>query len=165
MAVSPAVKEAAAARRRVAGAERCEGDDLLPPFDTLGLLPKGVVHVEAVLCMRERRGVSELLIKWVGLPYAEASWEVDGTFDGGLAPALVAFEAACAAPCVPDAAKTRDARPAKLAPLGRSPKYADGRQLRAYQLDGMNWMLQSWQQKRNVMLADEMGALMTSDGL
>jgi hypothetical protein len=165
VAVSPAVKEAAAARRRVAGAERCEGDDLLPPFDTLGLLPKGVVHVEAVLSMRERRGVPELLIKWAGLPYAEASWEVDGTFDGGLAPALVAYEAACAAPCVPDAAKTRDARPAKLAPLSRSPKYADGRQLRAYQLEGVNWMLQSWQQKRNVMLADEMGALMTSDDL
>eukprot|EP00900_Chrysochromulina_parva_P012041 jgi/Chrpa1/20838/Chrysochromulina_OHIO_Genome00025820-RA len=78
VAVAPAVKEAAAARRRVAGAERCEGDDLLPPFDTLGLLPKGVVHVEAVLSMRERRGVPELLIKWAGLPYAEASWEVDG---------------------------------------------------------------------------------------
>lgn len=37
------------------------------------------------------------------------------------------------------------------------PIYRDNRTLRVYQLESLNWMIKSWQQRKNVILADEMG--------
>jgi SNF2 family DNA or RNA helicase len=38
-----------------------------------------------------------------------------------------------------------------------SPPFKDGRELRKYQLEGLNWLLFNWSQGRNSILADEMG--------
>lgn len=37
------------------------------------------------------------------------------------------------------------------------PIFRDGRILRSYQLESLNWMIESWTRRRNVILADEMG--------
>jgi SNF2 family DNA or RNA helicase len=38
-----------------------------------------------------------------------------------------------------------------------SPPFKDGRELRKYQLEGLNWLLFNWSRGRNSILADEMG--------
>ena len=40
-----------------------------------------------------------------------------------------------------------------------------GRELRPYQLDGLNWMRLNWYLKRNVILGDEMGLGKTAQTL
>lgn len=41
--------------------------------------------------------------------------------------------------------------------LSKSPNFKDNRQLREYQIAGLNWLLRNWSNKRNSILADEMG--------
>ena len=41
--------------------------------------------------------------------------------------------------------------------LDASPAFKNGHALRPYQLEGLNWLLFSWYNRRSVMLADEMG--------
>ena len=41
--------------------------------------------------------------------------------------------------------------------LVKSPSFKDNRQLREYQILGLNWLLKNWSNKRNSILADEMG--------
>jgi SNF2 family DNA or RNA helicase len=36
-------------------------------------------------------------------------------------------------------------------------RFKDGNRLRAYQLEGLNWLVFNWYQRRNSILADEMG--------
>lgn len=38
-----------------------------------------------------------------------------------------------------------------------SPKFAGGRVLRSYQIEGLNWLLQNWHSRKSCILADEMG--------
>ena len=38
-----------------------------------------------------------------------------------------------------------------------SPKFKEGRELREYQIQGLNWLLRNWHEHRNSILADEMG--------
>ena len=42
-------------------------------------------------------------------------------------------------------------------PLRASLEYPGGKKLRSYQVEGLNWMIQSWHSGRNIILADEMG--------
>jgi chromodomain-helicase-DNA-binding protein 7 len=37
------------------------------------------------------------------------------------------------------------------------PIYVDGRRLRGYQLESLNWMVDAYYSNRNLLLADEMG--------
>ena len=159
-AVNEAEGEATGAAAEAAEDARHPTDGLLPLYDALPYLPAGAVEAEKVLAVRPRRegGGNELLIKWAGLPFAEASWEADGSFVGASATSAPyrAFLAAIEAPCVPDAPKAAAARP-EVAELESSPTYKGGRTLRPYQLEGVNWIVSSWAARRNVMLADEMG--------
>lgn len=41
--------------------------------------------------------------------------------------------------------------------LKTQPIFKDRKLLRDYQLESLNWLIQSWYAKRNVILADEMG--------
>jgi hypothetical protein len=42
-------------------------------------------------------------------------------------------------------------------PHTKSPVYCGGRELRSYQVDGLNWLVKCWQMGRSCILADEMG--------
>lgn len=41
--------------------------------------------------------------------------------------------------------------------MSKSPVFKENRQLREYQITGLNWLLHNWSSKRNSILADEMG--------
>jgi hypothetical protein len=50
-------------------------------------------------------------------------------------------------------------------PYSESPKYQDGRLLRPYQVEGLNWLLSRWHAYTNAILADEMGLGKTAQTL
>jgi SNF2 family DNA or RNA helicase len=41
--------------------------------------------------------------------------------------------------------------------LAQGLNYANGNELRSYQLEGLNWLIYNWYQRRGSILADEMG--------
>ncbi|GMF24707.1 unnamed protein product [Phytophthora fragariaefolia] len=96
-------------------------------------------------------------IKWRILPYTEATWEraCDIKDDA----ALAKYKASIV---VPDAEiwKPRP-RPSlrEYRKLDESPKFGEDQSLslRAYQLEGLNWLLWNWYNERPSILADEMG--------
>jgi SNF2 family DNA or RNA helicase len=89
------------------------------------------------------------MAKWSGLPHLECSWE---TMED-----------------IKDDEKIRDfikfnTPPVNNKPTGgqwkelaASPIYKNGRELRPYQLEGLNWLAGNWSQGRGSILADEMG--------
>eukprot|EP00965_Chrysotila_dentata_P043635 1450738-Pleurochrysis_carterae.AAC.1 len=110
--------------------------------------------------LAERRakdsGEAQVLVKWAGLSISSSTWE-DARVLLDHSVALEAFKAAAASPVVPPTESVAAVRPKKLAPLKASPLFENGRSLRPYQLEGVNWMLGAWHKRRNVLLADEMG--------
>jgi len=109
---------------------------------------------------------SEYLVKWYNVPYAECTWEpaVDLQSPDDMA-AVDAFKEreqtslslSSASRCNPFSSKSR--RPFRKMPT--QPTWleggVEGRRLRDYQLEGLNWLAYSWVHRRNVILADEMG--------
>jgi chromodomain-helicase-DNA-binding protein 7 len=86
-----------------------------------------------------------LLIKWRGLPYASATWETTAVASARPA-ALRSFLARRAARATPPA--PRPARTADFVARKAEESYRGGNTLRPYQLDGLNWLLFSWHQRR-----------------
>uniref|UniRef100_A0A8C5C9X9 Chromodomain helicase DNA binding protein 8 n=1 Tax=Gadus morhua TaxID=8049 RepID=A0A8C5C9X9_GADMO len=92
------------------------------------------------------------LVKWLSLPYEDATWELKEDVDEGK---------------VEEFKKIQD-RPARLKRTPRPPaaswkkleeskEYNSGNVLREYQLEGVNWLLFNWYNRQNCILADEMG--------
>ena len=118
-------------------------------------------EVEKVLARRHGPGggAPEWLVKWRGLPHAASTWESCLTMMGHQSaigrwrvqsrtpPTAKELAVAAQVPFLPD--------PSRFRPLAASPVYRHGHTLRPHQLDGLNWLLFSWYQRRNVMLADE----------
>ena len=99
------------------------------------------------------------LVKWRGLPYASCTWEGPRTLLEEQR-AILAWQAREQPPPPRElrVATTRSRPPrSAFVKLTESPVFKDGRRLRPYQLEGLNWLLFSWYARRSVMLADEMG--------
>ncbi|GAB4856000.1 Protein CHROMATIN REMODELING 5 [Ancistrocladus abbreviatus] len=100
----------------------------------------------------------EYLVKWQGLSYAEATWEkdVDIAFAQDAIDEYKAREAAMSVQ-----GKTVDVQRKKskgsLRKLDEQPDWLKGGKLRDYQLEGLNFLVNSWRNDTNVILADEMG--------
>ena len=101
----------------------------------------------------------EWLVKWRSLPYAAATWETCRTMVGHQG-AINRFRSLQQPPPPKqlEIAAAADYRPpiSNFHPLSESPIYKGGRTLRPHQIEGLNWLLFSWYQRRSVMLADEM---------
>ena len=99
------------------------------------------------------------LVKWRGLPYANVTWEGCRTLltDQSAIRRYIQFEQL--PPAVERKLVAQGTRPPKMSfkKIPASPKYKAGHTLRSYQLEGLNWLLFSWYNRRSVMLADEMG--------
>ncbi|KAK9154723.1 hypothetical protein Sjap_002203 [Stephania japonica] len=101
--------------------------------------------------------VVEYLVKWQGLSYAEATWEkdVDISF------AQDAIDEYKAREAMTVQGKTVDFQRKKikgsLRKLDEQPEWLKGGKLRDYQLEGLNFLVNSWRNDTNVILADEMG--------
>ncbi|KAJ7965012.1 chromatin remodeling 5 [Quillaja saponaria] len=102
--------------------------------------------------------IPEYLVKWQGLSYAEATWEKD--IDIAFAQlAIDEYKAREAEIAVQG--KTVDLQrkksKASLRKLDEQPEWLKGGKLRDYQLEGLNFLVNSWRNDTNVILADEMG--------
>ncbi|XVF69552.1 hypothetical protein PTKIN_Ptkin11bG0090800 [Pterospermum kingtungense] len=102
--------------------------------------------------------MSEYLLKWQGLSYAEATWEKD--IDIAFAQdAIDEYKAREAAMDVQGKMVDLQRKKGKssLRKLDEQPEWLRGGKLRDYQLEGLNFLVNSWRNDTNVILADEMG--------
>ncbi|XP_053355695.1 chromodomain-helicase-DNA-binding protein 2 [Clarias gariepinus] len=101
----------------------------------------------------------EYLCKWMGLPYAECTWE-DGSLIGKKFQLCIdSFNNRNVSKTMPSKdCKVLKQRPRFVA-LKKQPSYIgdENLELRDYQLDGVNWLAHSWCRCNSVILADEMG--------
>uniref|UniRef100_A0A672M8E3 Chromodomain-helicase-DNA-binding protein 2-like n=1 Tax=Sinocyclocheilus grahami TaxID=75366 RepID=A0A672M8E3_SINGR len=122
-------------------------------------LSKQFQIVERVIAHKTSSSEPEYMCKWMGLPYAECTWE-DGALIGKKFQACVdSFQNRSAYKTVPSKdCKVLKQRPRFVA-LKKQPSYIGDEvlQLRDYQLDGVNWLAHSWCRCNSVILADEMG--------
>ncbi|XP_060115774.1 chromodomain-helicase-DNA-binding protein 2 isoform X1 [Heteronotia binoei] len=101
----------------------------------------------------------EYLCKWMGLPYAECSWEDEALISKKFQHCIDSFNSRNNSKTMP----TRDCKVLKQRPrfvaLKKQPSYIGGEnlELRDYQLEGLNWLSHSWCKNNSVILADEMG--------
>lgn len=102
--------------------------------------------------------VPEYLVKWKGLSYAEATWEKDVDIAFGQ-DAIDEYKAREAANMVQGKSVDfqRKRSRGSLRKLEEQPEWLKGGKLRDYQLEGLNFLVNSWRNDTNVILADEMG--------
>ncbi|KAM0947843.1 putative DNA helicase chromatin remodeling SNF2 family [Dioscorea sansibarensis] len=102
--------------------------------------------------------VPEYLVKWQGLSYAEATWERD-TDIAFAQDAIDDYKAREAATTVQGKMVDFQRKKSKdsLRKLDEQPEWLKGGKLRDYQLEGLNFLVNSWRNDTNVILADEMG--------
>ncbi|KNA22603.1 hypothetical protein SOVF_030950 [Spinacia oleracea] len=147
--------------RRSVSREEIEVHDVSKEMD-LDLFKQNC-QVERVIADRINKDSSgevtpEYLVKWQGLSYAEVTWEkdIDIAFAQEAIDEYKAREVTIAVP-----GKTVDSQRKKirgsLRKLEEQPEWLKGGKLRDYQLEGLNFLVNSWRNDTNVILADEMG--------
>ncbi|XP_057484186.1 protein CHROMATIN REMODELING 5-like [Actinidia eriantha] len=102
--------------------------------------------------------ILEYLVKWQGLSYAEATWEsvIDIEFAQDAINEYKAREAALTIQGKMLDLQRKKSK-ASLRKLDEQPEWLKGGKLRDYQLEGLNFLVNSWRNDTNVILADEMG--------
>ncbi|TTF56870.1 Chromodomain-helicase-DNA-binding protein 2 [Bagarius yarrelli] len=101
----------------------------------------------------------EYLCKWMGLPYAECTWEDGALIGKKFQHCIDCFNNRNVSKTIPSKdCKVLKQRP-RFVPLKKQPSYIgdENLELRDYQLDGLNWLVHSWCRCNSVILADEMG--------
>ncbi|KAG7468199.1 hypothetical protein MATL_G00140300 [Megalops atlanticus] len=101
----------------------------------------------------------EYLCKWMGLPYAECSWEDGALIGKKFQHCIDSFSSRNSSKTIPSKdCKVLKQRP-RFVTLKKQPLYIGGEnlELRDYQLAGLNWLAHSWCRCNSVILADEMG--------
>ncbi|KAL0390776.1 UNVERIFIED_CONTAM: protein CHROMATIN REMODELING 5 [Sesamum calycinum] len=147
--------------RKMVSREEIEVNDVSKEMD-LDIIKQNsqVERVIADRLIKDSLGdvVPEYLVKWQGLSYAEATWEKD-TDISFAQDAIDEYKAREAASMVQG--KTVDFQRKKskgsLRKLDQQPEWLKGGNLRDYQLEGLNFLVNSWRNDTNVILADEMG--------
>ncbi|WRX32708.1 SNF2 [Theobroma cacao] len=147
--------------RKALSREEIEVNDVSKEMD-LDLIKQNS-QVERVIVDRISKDASgsvmaEYLVKWQGLSYAEATWEKD--IDIAFAQdAIDEYKAREAAMAVQGKMVDHQRKKGKasLRKLDEQPEWLRGGKLRDYQLEGLNFLVNSWRNDTNVILADEMG--------
>ncbi|KAL5077735.1 hypothetical protein RYX36_016719 [Vicia faba] len=103
--------------------------------------------------------IPEYLVKWKGLSYAEVTWEkdIDIAFAQDAIDEYKAREAAMSVQGKMVVDLQRRKSKASLRKLDEQPEWLKCGKLRDYQLEGLNFLVNSWINDTNVVLADEMG--------
>uniref|UniRef100_A0A8C0I8T4 DNA helicase n=1 Tax=Bubo bubo TaxID=30461 RepID=A0A8C0I8T4_BUBBB len=121
--------------------------------------PEDVEYFNWVKTRKTSSNDPEYLCKWMGLPYAECSWEDEALISKKFQHCIDSFNNRNNSKTIP----TRDCKVLKQRPrfvaLKKQPSYIGGEnlELRDYQLEGLNWLAHSWCKNNSVILADEMG--------
>lgn len=147
--------------RRKISREEIEVNDVSKEMD-LDLIKQNS-QVERIIADRISKDSSgnvtpEYLVKWQGLSYAEATWEkdIDISFAQDAIDEYKAREAAMAMQGKMVDHQRKKGK-ASLRKLDEQPEWLRGGKLRDYQLEGLNFLVNSWRNDTNVILADEMG--------
>ncbi|XP_027368261.1 protein CHROMATIN REMODELING 5-like isoform X2 [Abrus precatorius] len=147
--------------RRTISREEIEVNDVSKEMD-LDIIKQNsqVERIIADRISKDNSGnvIPEYLVKWQGLSYAEATWEKD--IDIAFAQhAIDEYKAREAAMSVQGKMvdSQRKKSKASLRKLEEQPEWLKGGKLRDYQLEGLNFLVNSWRNDTNVILADEMG--------
>ncbi|XP_022671471.1 chromodomain-helicase-DNA-binding protein 1-like isoform X2 [Varroa destructor] len=119
--------------------------------------------VERIICRKDREGAPgevDYYCKWEGLPYSECTWEDASLISSKFSHIIDAFHARQASSTIPKTQhRLLSCRP-KFHNIKRQPDYVGGPErlhLRDYQLEGLNWLVNSWCKNNSCILADEMG--------
>ena len=121
-------------------------------------------QVERVIAMREvdldGSMAPKYLVKWRGLSYSDCTWEFVADIAQSQSKIDEFLERDRNAPSNP---KKRPPRPSFTHYSAQPGWIKDpSLELRDYQIHGVNWLLYSWCEKTNVILADEMGRILSS---
>ena len=111
--------------------------------------------VDRIFAHKNVEGEKYYYVKWLQLPYSEATWELDSDIDNE--EKKKEYESRLTP--IPASKWKYPNRPAasNWKEFKESPKYKKNHQLRQYQLEGLNWLRFCWYNHRNSILADEMG--------
>jgi len=99
------------------------------------------------------RIIKHYLVKWKGLSYEESTWEREEDLDPKKIADFFRFRQ------IPPKEKwklKKKPKPSDFKMKEESPVYKNGNTLRAYQLEGLNWLFFSHLNNKNSILADEM---------
>ncbi|KAL5831735.1 hypothetical protein ACOSQ4_017089 [Xanthoceras sorbifolium] len=147
--------------RKAISREEIEVNDVSKEMD-LDIIKQNS-QVERVIADRISKDSSgnvmpEYLVKWQGLSYAEATWEKDVEI-AFAQDAIDEYKAREAAMAVQGKMVDHQRKKGKvsLRKLDEQPEWLRGGKLRDYQLEGLNFLVNSWRNDTNVILADEMG--------
>jgi len=113
------------------------------------------LEVDKIVGHSEKKGKISYLIKWKSLDYEFNTWE--SSEDIKDPKIITAYNKSCKPPSkkileIPPKPSASNWRP--LSSLGKS---KSGLSPRSYQIEGVNFLMNSWYHNRNAILADEMG--------
>jgi hypothetical protein len=116
------------------------------PFD-----PRYTEAQRVIDYQKDADGVEWFMVKWEELPYSECTWESreDINDDVKIAEFFKWNKVPHPPPGRPESKSHTN--------LAQGLNYANGNELRSYQLEGLNWLIYNWYQRRGSILADEMG--------
>eukprot|EP00250_Pteridium_aquilinum_P009901 c19015_g1_i2 orf=976-6498(-) len=148
-------------KRRALSREEAELHDVSKEME-LDLL-KQYRQVERVFADRTSHNdmgeeFQEYLVKWKGLSYSESTWEKDVDISFAQV-AIDEYKSREAAVSVQGKMVDSQRKKGKvtLRKFEEQPEWLKGGTLRDYQLEGLNFLMNSWRNDTNVILADEMG--------
>ena len=125
-------------------------------------LLKSYTDVERIIAKETRSDHTsyDFFIKWLSLPYADATWE-DSVYIEKKWPMKVAeFNKREQSITIPSKLSKILKFMPKFVEVKGQPDYMGlerGLILRDYQMDGLNWLIYAWCKENSVILADEMG--------
>ena len=116
------------------------------------IFPPNYCEADKVLAQRLKGEKIQYFVKWMGLNYGQSTWEDAANVDDFKVREFVRFNRVphnVEDKPFPDASEWRK--------LKSSPKFKNGNELRAWQIEGVSWLLYNWYSRRGCIMADEMG--------
>jgi len=110
---------------------------------------------ERVITMKIIDGVTKYWVKWTGLDYDNNTWEEESELSN--LELISTFKKGNKLPSLSERFIPQRPQPSLWKPLNKHAKSKSGKTIRQYQLEGLNFLVNSWFNKRNAILADEMG--------
>ena len=166
--ISRSVLVAAGRAQLVRNFEKKAVDGSIDPYGDLinGVHPTWL-QIDRILTAKETSRLGQrYLVKWRGLGHSEATWEHASALEESQADkdAVARYHKLAEA----TAARLEDAdAPQELKELNPKavPEFLNGRSLRPYQLESLEWMAKHWCTGSNCILGDEMGLGKTAQSI
>ena len=123
-------------------------------------LRESYLDIQRVFGERRKGDTTEYFVKWTNLNYEDASWEEESVIKAHYAEALSEYQARKGSTDnnPRNFLECMNFVPIAFRPLKCQPSFlgSDGRRLRDYQLEGLNFLLAGWDKRHGLILADEM---------